>query len=554
MKEGFRQSMAWLHTWSGLLGGWVLFLVFCAGTACYFKDEISFWMRPELHQASLAVPAPPESAAVAMAAMQERAPTSKRWFITLPSAREPGVRATWERPPAPKAAKGEPGGEKPVARRNRFENATLDPNTGKPLLAARETRGGEFLYRLHFDLHYMPAIWARWIVGFCAMFMLVAIVSGIITHKRIFKDFFTFRPKKGQRSWLDAHNVTAVVALPYHLMITYTGLVTLMFMYMPWGQQAVYKADQDAFNAEVFASSSPRDAKAAGVAAPLAPIGPMVEQAMAHWNGAPVGRITVNHPNDANATVSLLRQGGHDMSSLQPSMLFNGVTGARVSTAGDSAGPAVQTRGVLYGLHTAHFGNPLLRGLFFLSGLAGCVMVATGLVMWAVKERQKYAKVLAHGGRTGWGLRLVEGLNLGAIAGVPLAMAVYFWANRLLPLGIAERSQAEITAFFAALGLAMVLGLARPTRRMWQLVLALGGALFAAVPLLNAATTATHLGVSLTTGLWVVAGFDLVCLLLGAALLASAAWLGRKQAAKAPARKATAATTDNRSMPEGAVS
>ena len=23
MKEGFRQSMAWLHTWSGLLVGWV---------------------------------------------------------------------------------------------------------------------------------------------------------------------------------------------------------------------------------------------------------------------------------------------------------------------------------------------------------------------------------------------------------------------------------------------------------------------------------------------------------------------------------------------------
>ena len=49
MKEGFRQSMAWLHTWSGLLVGWVLFMVFAAGTASYFKDEITFWMKPELH-------------------------------------------------------------------------------------------------------------------------------------------------------------------------------------------------------------------------------------------------------------------------------------------------------------------------------------------------------------------------------------------------------------------------------------------------------------------------------------------------------------------------
>ena len=41
MKESFRQSMAWLHTWSGLLVCWILFLVFTAGTASYFRDEIS---------------------------------------------------------------------------------------------------------------------------------------------------------------------------------------------------------------------------------------------------------------------------------------------------------------------------------------------------------------------------------------------------------------------------------------------------------------------------------------------------------------------------------
>src|SRR3546814_11811539 len=85
-----------------------------------------------------------------------------------------------------------------------------------------ETRGGDFLYRLHYELHYMPRTVARWIVAFCTMFMLVAIISGIVTHKRIFKDFFTFRPRKGQRSWMDAHNVVAVLALPYPLMIPYT--------------------------------------------------------------------------------------------------------------------------------------------------------------------------------------------------------------------------------------------------------------------------------------------------------------------------------------------
>ncbi|MFV0278307.1 MAG: PepSY domain-containing protein, partial [Parahaliea sp.] len=47
MKEGFRQSMAWLHTWSGLVVGWVLFFVFATGTAGYFTYEITRWMEPE---------------------------------------------------------------------------------------------------------------------------------------------------------------------------------------------------------------------------------------------------------------------------------------------------------------------------------------------------------------------------------------------------------------------------------------------------------------------------------------------------------------------------
>ncbi len=528
MKEGFRQSMAWLHTYSGLLVGWVLFLVFAAGTASYFKDEISFWMRPELHLAAATLPTQTEVAERSLATLQQKAPHSQRWFVTLPTEREPSVRVTWVRS-AEEIAADKAADNGSNKRPRRFDTTNLDPVTGQPQAAARATRGGEFFYRLHFDLHYMPAIWARWIIGFCAMMMLVAIISGIVTHKRIFKDFFTFRPKKGQRSWLDAHNAVAVLGLPYHLMITYTGLITLMFMYMPWGGQVAYKGDQDKFFAEVFASSGARDPKPSGVAAALAPIAPMLAQASTHWHGAAVDRITINNPNDGAATITLLQQAGHGISSAQPVMVFNGVTGALQSTVGDDPGAAAQTRGVMYGLHLGRFSNPLLRALFFVSGLAGCVMVATGLLLWAVKERQKYAKAVAHGGRVGWASRLVDGLNVGAIAGLPIAMASYFWFNRLLPLGLAERAQSEIDGFFWVWGLAALAGLAWPTRRMWQIQLALGGLLFAFVPVMNVFTSSSHLGVSIPLGLWAVAGFDLVCLALGVLLLVSAVWLGRRK-------------------------
>ena len=81
-------------------------------------------------------------------------------------------------------------------------------------------------------------------------------------------------------------------------------------------------------------------------------------------------------------------------------------------------------------------------------------MVASGVVLWAVKERPKHAK----SGKTGFGLRLVDALNIGAVAGLPIAFATYFLANRLLPVQMAERSSAEVNAFFYAWAAAVLAG------------------------------------------------------------------------------------------------
>ena len=87
MKEGFRQSMAWLHTWSGLLVCWVLLLVFCGGTASYYRNEITLWMQPELHAVAANPVSSEVAASAAQAAMTERAAGATRWFISLPDER-----------------------------------------------------------------------------------------------------------------------------------------------------------------------------------------------------------------------------------------------------------------------------------------------------------------------------------------------------------------------------------------------------------------------------------------------------------------------------------
>lgn len=314
-------------------------------------------------------------------------------------------------------------------------------------------------------------------------------------------------------------------------MITYTGLVTLMFMYMPWGIQTAYKGNQESFFADVFPSA--RNGKPAGKPMPLAPLQPLLAQAEQRWNGIPAAGITINHPGDANATIQIRRQEEKGLNYIQPSVQFNGVTGALVSASNEDIGGANATRGVLYGLHIGHFANPLLRVLFFLCGLSGCAVVATGALLWAVKTRQGHAKKLAAGSQAkpGFGLRLVEALNIGAIAGLPIAFAAYFWANRLLPVAMPKRPDVEISWFFIAWAIAAVLAQIRPDRRMWQWQLWAGALLFMGIPVLNVFTTSSHLGVTLfmAQGPWSVAGFDLTVLGLGMGL-AFAAWhLGRKK-------------------------
>jgi uncharacterized iron-regulated membrane protein len=496
LKDGFRQSMAWLHTWAGLLVGWVLFAVFLTGTAAYLRPEISYWMRPEL---TLSRPGP-ENAAVAVTAMQAMAPDSPSWFITLPNERETTTRVFWRDPRLP--GRG-------------FRDAVLDADTGQPL-AARDTLGGDFFYIFHFQLHYVGVLWGRWIVSVCTMFMLVAIVSGIITHRRIFADFFTFRPGKGQRSWLDGHNVCAVLALPYHLMITYTGLVLFMLMVMPWGIDHAYPGQRAAFNTEAFGNAPPR--QRAGTPAPLVAVTPLVREAQRRWQDGRVGRIVVLHAGDANATIQLVRAESERLSYNQQSLTFDGVTGALIHDSG-TGGAAAEIRGVMYGLHIGRFAGPLLRGLFLLSGLAGTAMVATGCILWATKQRQQAARR----GGAGFGTRLVEHLNIAAIAGLPLAMAAFFWANRLLPQDMPQRGSWEAHVFFIAWGLCLLHPLLRRGRHAWVEQFAAGALGFALLPVLNALVTEQHLPATLARGDWVRAWFDLGLLACGL-LLGLLAW------------------------------
>ncbi|WP_206664295.1 PepSY-associated TM helix domain-containing protein [Variovorax guangxiensis] len=516
--RGIRQTMSDLHIWAGLLVGWFLYAMFLTGTVSYFKDELSQWMRPELaHQAEV-----PDPALVAQRIATQLATVaagSPQWSIGMSDARNNSANAFWR---------------KPGVQGRAFENATFDPATGHKV-AARETPGGEFFYRFHFQFHYMPVLWGRWLAGFCAMFMLVAIVSGVITHKKIFTDFFTFRWGKGQRSWLDAHNALSVFGLPFHFMITYTGLVTLMALYMPWGSDTAFKtpAERQQLTAELSAFIQP--AKPTGQKAALAPIDDMVRQAQARWGRDNINRVTITHPGDAASRVSVSR-GEEGRASMSPQyMLFDGASGKLLSTK-DSVGPAAETRGVLYALHLGRFGDLPTRWLYFLVSLAGTAMVGTGLVMWTVKRRQK----LPDPDKPYFGFWLVERLNIAAIPGLSIAMAGMLWANRLLPVDLLKRGEWEVHAFFIVWAMTLLHALLRPAKKAWLEQLWLATAVLALLPLLSVFTTHRPLWQSVAAGDGVFVGIELMLWALAALHAVLAIRTSRHAAKLRPSRREAA--------------
>ena len=527
------QSLSWMHTWSGLIFGWVLFAIFLTGTLAVFDKEIDGWMRPEIPTHDLDRN---EAAQRGLDYLQANHPGASAWNIGLPSERSPNLTVS-------------------AGEQRRGGGTALDPHTGETL-DVRETAGGSFFFRFHFTLN-LPRNIGIWVVGLAAMAMLAALISGIVIHKKFFKEFFTFRPAKGQRSWLDAHNATAVLVLPFHLMITYTGLVIFYLIYMPAASDALFDGDRDALNRAMRGMPAQQHAaapnggqhgqqqgqhggeragagrggeagRAHGEAAPLAALGPVLDEAEKAMG--PLSGLSIQNPGRSDARIEVRPVLGNRIELTKgQSMVFDGVSG-KVLRAPAESRPSLLTQRVMSGMHFAQFGGYPMRWLYFLCGLASCAMIATGLVLFTVKRRRRHDSEGAIGAVL---YHVAERLNVSVVAGLSLACIGLLWANRLLPVELAQRGGWEVRVFFliwlATLGHAIV----RPWLRAWQEQLGAAALLCLTLPLLNFHTVnrGDFLSLEITT------------VLIGA-LLGWCCWKIGQPAKERPARRAAGASLE----------
>lgn len=544
MKEGFRQSMAWLHTWTGLVVGWVLFFVFLTGTAGYVQIELTRWMQPERPLQSNVLVSEKEQIDKAYAYLKHHpdAQNTERWGVNLLTNQRGAddFAVNWTSPPK---EEGKPG---------KYNKEVLDVSSGQPVseqIQPRETGGGFTLYRMHYALHYIPYDWGIRIVGICTMFMFVAIISGIITHKKIFKDFFTFRPAKGQRSWLDAHNVISVIALPFYIMITYSGLIFFTNAYMPLGVPMVYGSGEkntESYYAELYPTNY-RFKKDNTSVPPImgeiqqkfVSIQPLLAKVQTEWGGTQKISQVNFYPDQGKtpAKIEFYQTGSDTIARKRTSLIFDLYTGQKIvqDQSNQDKTPMVFGTTVL-GLHEGLFASPFARILYVLTGLLGTAMIATGLVLWTVKRRQKQLKA----GRMSFGHALVERLNIAMIAGLPLAIAVYFWANRLISADFANRANWEVHSLYITLLLCFIYALGRPIVRAWIEILSLASLAYLLLPVLNLLTTDRHLGVTLLHTDFALASIDIGFIFIGLMLAWASykVWLKRDAILKLPVKKA----------------
>ncbi|WP_338879435.1 PepSY-associated TM helix domain-containing protein [Achromobacter veterisilvae] len=426
-----RQRMAWLHTWVGLLFGWIAFAVFLTGALSVYAPELSRWMTPESAAAG------PASRSQALATAQDwlerHARNAASWRVELPDARHPLLALSWH---------GE-GGE---------GGAMLDPASGHEIVP-RDTEGGEFLVEFHYSLHAGQA--GIWLVGACSLALLVTLVSGVIVHRRLFADFFTFRPRASPgRAWLDAHNALSVLPLPFHCMIVLTALSTLLLAYLPAGMHSRYGGDVAAMVAEVFPRPPPLSAP--GPAAAMVPLASLAQRAESVLGEGKVAAIEIRRPG-TQASIADAWRGFDDRLLAFPDRVSLRASTAEILDVRTEYPGSLRLIRTLGGLHYGYYAAPLLRALYFLLALSGAAMIATGLVLYVARP----AAAASPFGRA------AHRLNVAMVCGPVCACAAYLLANRLAWPASPGLHEREVAAFFLAWGACGLHALMRGGRRLW---------------------------------------------------------------------------------------
>lgn len=470
------------HRYFGLAFTYVCFFIFFSGTLAYYKDEITLFMQPEYYKIDYKNS---DYIDTSIKYLAKNHPSSDVWRITPPSDVAPYISLSWQ-------------DDIKIKQHKRSKRALkLDPNTGE-FIKARNTYGGVFLSTLHYDLWFIKKQNARQIVGYITLAMLFVLISGILIHSRIIKDFFKF---KKTTLWIDLHIITSVSGFVIFLMLSISGLYLVeRFMLKDIYQSVAFEnktAMQQSFDEKAKARNEERkrqralkslgldknltiqkDIKPQNLKDKFIPTAEQIKQILQKYSNENLKSIAIQKNEFKTAYVHLNFKVNSPFSSkglATHTEVFDILSGKKVYENYErSISSSSLVTMFMKIFHIGDFGGEWVRLIFFIFGCLGLLMCVSGVAFWSKKQHSNLARYV------------VRSFNNAFFIGLFTAFGVYLLTNSLISFENHIRYKLEVYAFFIAFLVIALLGVVLVKRYAYALSSVMTSIIFALVFALSA--------------------------------------------------------------------
>ncbi|GGA00099.1 PepSY-associated TM helix domain-containing protein [Dyella caseinilytica] len=410
MKAATLRTFQTVHTWTGLLAGFALFVAFYAGALTVFHDAIAAWQNPPWRTA--------RDADVPISTLIERLvaehPQAKDDFgIILPSDAAHAAYAYWQ---------DDHG--------TRF--ATYS-EMAKPSDEANRGNLADFVYELHDSLG-IPVV-GLYLMGIVSVLYGLALISGFLIHlPHLVSDLFAMRVSHNlKRLWQDAHNAIGVLSLPFHIIFAVTGSLLCLFTITLAALNTV-AFDGKLYDAFAQAVTTAPSLPVSHTTAPMLPPETLIAQAQ---QAATTGGVSSFEPDylhymhygDRNAVAEVRGLSQHTLGTYGTVALL-AMDGKALSThVGTRHTINGITNSAMYGLHFGTFGGNFVKWLYFVLGLAGAFLFYSGNLLWIESRRKR--RHVDQPTRTRVMARATIGVCIGTCLGISGAFAAALVTSHL---------------------------------------------------------------------------------------------------------------------------
>lgn len=461
-----------LHAWTGIATGLLLFMVCLTGSIALFHDELLSWEDPATR-----LTVPNHAAQIH--------PVLGTWltnhthgdaldfvFLSFPTHYEPYFEVHAN-------IVDEQGKRDQISQRWHPETGDEIPHRGEGA-----TR---WLRSFHRDLMWPAELGGRRagraLVGVTGVIMMLSILSGLITHRKFLREFFTLRKGRSARLQLkDIHNVLGLWSLPFSTMIAFTGAyLGLIAILLPITGLLIMKGDTE----KLLAIAGDVQIEAAGVTRPMLSVDDMRLRPHPETGLLPNGLI-IRHWGDENAVYNI-RYPAPDTLESSHNIAISAVDGSPRDIS-PLLTPSFTNRvmGAIAPLHYGTYGNVALKWLYFALGLVLCAMIIFGLLVWV--ERRKTTAVGKRSDAYYERLRrFISGFSFGCV----LASIAVLYVDKLYNGDEANRLWTIGVAYFISWGLVILYAWFGPTARRCAIQLGTVTAIgLLGIPLCSALATA----------------------------------------------------------------